>query len=419
MKDVVITGMGVVAPPGIGKTNFWNGLLEERSYIKTITRFDASRYPSRIAGEVTDLDAYSNGIPQRLLKKIDRFSHLALVSTDLAIKDARIDLKTINSHRSGIFIGNALGGWMFAETELRDLYLEGREGVSPYMASAWFPAAPQGQISIYYGIKGYSKTFVADRAGSLIAIGYAAQILSRRKLDIVFAGGTEAPITPYALLCCTTYNYLSRKNEQPDAAYAPFDKTRDGLVIGEGAGMLVLERLDDARKRGAPLYARLCGFHTNSDAYDRIECDPKGNGLAIAIEKVLSDAGFARDSIDYICADGVATINGDISETLAIKKVFGSNAKNIHVSAPKSMFGNLLGAQGSVDVITTVLSMINNIVCPTINYHIADPHCDLNYVPNRRIAKDINRALVISRGRGGINAVVALEKISNKNSEQC
>lgn len=423
MKDIVITGMGVVAPPGIGTADFWHHMREGRSFVSPITRFDSSLYPSRIAGQVTGLESYKNGFSARLLKKLDLFSHMALVTSDLALKDAKIDLHNFDLHRTGIFMGNTLGGWLFAETELRDLYLEGREGVSPYMASAWFPAAPQGQISIFYGIKGYSKTIVADRAGSLMAIAYGARTLEREKLDLVLAGGTEAPVTPYALLCCNTYDLLSRKNNTPENAYAPFDKNRDGLVVAEGAGILTLERLNDAQKRNAPLYARICSFYTNCDGYDRVEFEPKGTCLATAIEEALKEAEFDKDSVDYICADGAATASGDISETRAIKKVFGSRAKEIPVSAPKSMFGNMLGAQGSVDVITTVLSMMFDTVCPTINYKNPDPECDLDYVPNKAQCKDIKRALVISRGRGGINAVMALEKAKNnhitgKNKEE-
>lgn len=410
--EIVITGVGVVSPAGIGSSEFWQHIQEGLSFISPISRFDSTLYPSRIAGQLQldRLESYSNSFPPRLLKKIDLFSHLALIATELALKDADIDLKNFNLKRTGIFMGNALGGWLFAERELRDLYLEGREGISPYLASAWFPAAPQGQISIFYGIKGYSKTVIADRAGSLVAIAYGAKMLEREKLDLVLAGGMEAPVTPYALLCCNTYSFLSKKNEKPDEAYSPFDKGRDGFVIAEGSGILILERLSDAQKRGAHIYARLCGFYTNCDGYHRIESDPEGVHLARALEEVLKEAGFERDSIDYICADGTATVSGDISETRAIKRVFGKRAKQIPVSAPKSMFGNMLGAQGSMDVITTVLSMKSGIVCPTINYRSPDPECDLDYVPNKAQPKDIKRALVISRGRGGINAVMALEK---------
>jgi 3-oxoacyl-[acyl-carrier-protein] synthase II len=232
-------------------------------------------------------------------------------------------------------------------------------------------------------------------------------------LDLVLAGGTEAPVTPYALLCCNTYDLLSRKNNTPQNAYAPFDKKRDGLVIAEGAGIMTLERLDDAQRRNAPLYARICSFYTNCDGHDRVAFDPEGRSLTFAIEEALKEAGFDKDSVDYICVDGAATASGDISETRAIKRVFGRRAKEIPASAPKSMFGNMLGAQGGVDVITTVLTMMHGTICPTINYRDADPECDLDYVPNKAQRKDIKRALVISRGRGGINAVMVLERFSN------
>jgi len=417
MRDIVITGMGIVSPAGIGKAHFWRHIRDGKSFITPINRFDASLYPSRIAGQVKELEPYSESFSPRLLKKIDLFSHLALVASELTLKDAHIDLGNFDLKRTGVFMGNAIGGWLFAETELRDLYLEGREGVSPYMASAWFAAAPQGQISIHYGIKGYSKTLVADRAGSLMAIAYGARTLKRGKLDLALVGGMEAPVTPYALLCCNTYGFLTRKNGSPEGAYAPFDKNRDGFAIAEGSGIISLERLEDAKKRNAPMYAKVSGFYTNCDGYDRIVPDPEGLQLAKAIEGALDEAGFKKGSIDYICADGAATTDGDISETKAIKKVFGERAKKIPISVPKSMFGNMLGAQGSVDVIATVLSMMFSTVLPTINYKTPDSECDLDYVPNSAQHKEINRALVISRGRGGINAVLALEKVRQEDQK--
>jgi len=409
MDNVVITGLGVAAPPGIGKATFWRQIREGKSFVSAITRFDASKYDSHIAGQIKDLDAYSNVSP-RLLKKIDLFAHIALLASELALKDANLDLQKENLDRVGIFMGNALGGWLYAETELRDLYLEGREGVSPYMASAWFPAAPQGQISIYYGIKGYSKTIVADRASSLMAIAYGAKVVEKGKLDSALVGGMEAPVTPYALLCCNTYGSLSIRNYAPEKAYKPFDKSRDGFVIAEGSGILILENETKAKARDATIYARIKGYGTTTDAHDRIEPEESGEQLSQAIKIALLDAGFDPESIDYICVDGAATVVGDVSETEAIKKVFGSRAKSIPVSAPKSMFGNLLGASGSVDLVTTVLAMHNSLIPPTINYEVPDPKCDLDYVPNASREKEIKRALVISRGRGGVNSVLAIEK---------
>src|SRR3989338_6979893 len=248
MEKIAITGLGVVSPSGIDKRTFWANIKAGHSTVEKIERFDSSRYPSHIAGQVRELDAYSN-VSSRLLNKIDLFAHMALVASELALQDAKIDLQQENLERAGIFMGNAIGGWLYAETELRDMYIEGREGVSPFMASAWFPAAPQGQVSIHYQIKGYSKTIVSDRASSLMAIAYAAKNLNRGKNDFVLAGGMEAPVTPYALLCCNTSGVLTTRNDEPHTAYRPFDKTRDGFAIGEGAGVVILESRERAQKR--------------------------------------------------------------------------------------------------------------------------------------------------------------------------
>ncbi|MDD4985684.1 MAG: beta-ketoacyl-[acyl-carrier-protein] synthase family protein [Dehalococcoidales bacterium] len=292
----------------------------------------------------------------------------------------------------------------YAETELRDLYQEGRNGVSPYNASAWFAAAPQGQISICYGIKGYSKTVVADRAGALMAIDCAVRVIRNNKAAIALAGGTEAPVTPYALLCCTTEGSLSQ------GPYRPFDKERDGFVIGEGAAIVTLEDMDSARSRGATVYGLITGFGTSCDGTHRITPDKDGRGLARAIKAALDSAGYQPGDIDYICADGAATELGDVSETRAIKTVFDSYAAEIPVSVPKSMFGHLLGASGAVDLVGTLLTMQEGVILPTINYRTEDPECNLDYVPNKSRPKEINRAIIISRGRGGINAVLAVER---------
>jgi 3-oxoacyl-(acyl-carrier-protein) synthase len=409
MQKIAITGFGIVSPSGIDKRKFWANIKAGRSVVKVIDRFDASRYPSHIAGHVHELESYST-ISSRQLKKIDLFSHMALVASELAIQDAAINMAAENLKRCGIFMGNAIGGWLYAETELRDLYIEGREGVSPFMASAWFPAAPQGQVSIHYGIKGYSKTIVSDRASSLMAIGYGAKNLGRDNNDFILAGGMEAPVTPYALLCCNTSGMLSIKNKEASTAYKPFDKNRDGFAIAEGAGILILEPTERAAKRQARVHGYVTGFATTTDGVDRINPALDGVQLAKAIMMALADAGLEPKDIDYICADGAGTVLGDLTETKAIKSAFGPYAKKIPVSAPKSVFGNMLGACGALDVIITLLAMEHKTVPPTINYQTPDPDCDLDYCPNHAQEKEINNALIINRGRGGINAVLVLQK---------
>ncbi len=408
MEKIAVTGLGVVAPPGIGKRQFWANIKAGRSFVKKITRFDASLYPSHIAGQIDELEKYSH-VSERLLKKIDVFSHLTLIAAELALQDAGIDIKQEDQNQVGIFLGNAIGGWLYAETELRDLYIEGREGVSPYMASAWFPAAPQGQVSIYYGIKGFSKTVVADRASSLLAMGYACKTLGKQKLGMILAGGMEAPVTPYALLCCNTYGGLSHDNLHPETAYRPFDRKRSGFVISEGAGIVVMEGRDRAQSRGARIAACISGYGTTCDGRDRVLPDPSGKQLARAINIALADAQTHPDEIDYISLDGLAIDIWDTGEINALKQVFGARIRAIPASCPKSMFGNMLGASGALDLITTVLAMEHGLVPPTIN--LDEPERgDLSFVTRHAQEHSIGKALVISRGRGGINAALIVEK---------
>ena len=409
MNKIAITGIGIVSPSGIDKRKFWSNIKNGRSAVEKISRFDASKYTSQVAGHVHELDAYSN-VSSRLLKKIDMFSHMGLVGTELAILDAGLDLEKENLNRAGIFMGNALGGWLFAETELRDLYIEGREGVSPFAASAWFPAAPQGQISIKYKMKGYSKTVVADRASSLQAIAYGARTLNRGKNDFIVAGGMEAPVTPYALLCCQTSGMLTQRNQTPKTAYKPFDKNRDGYAIAEGAGIVILEPQERVAKRHAHVYANIIGYGTTTDGVDRIHPAADGHGLASAIKIALKNSDLSAGDIDYICLDGAATKVGDLTEAMAIREVFNGSSNNVIASAPKAIFGNMLGATGALDVITTVLAMEHGVVPPTINIQEKDPECDINLCMNKAIEKEIHNALVINRGRGGINCALVLQK---------
>jgi len=408
MTKIAITGMGVVSPSGIGKRQFWANIKSGRSFIKEITRFDASKYPSHIAGQIDDLEKYSH-ISERLAKKIDAFAHMALIAAELALQDAGVDIKNEDPNLVGIFLGNAIGGWLYAETELRDLYIEGREGVSPYMASAWFPAAPQGQVSIYYGIKGFSKTVVSDRASSLMALGYARKVLAKSKLNMILSGGMEAPVTPYALLCCNTYGALSTDNAHPQSAYRPFDKKRSGFVIAEGSGIVVMEPVERAKKRNANILGFLSGYGTTCDGVDRINPAPDGAELARAIKMALSDAKVNHEQIDYISLDGLAVDIWDDSEVKAIKEVFGDKAKQIPLGCPKTMFGNLLGASGALDLVSTLLIMEHGLVPPILN--LDEPAVNsLNYITNQAKEYKVNKALIISRGRGGINSVLVIEK---------
>ncbi len=410
MKNrIAITGIGVLSPAGISKDVFWKNCQSGKSFVSEITKFDASKYPSHIAGEIDNYSECSNVSP-RLAKKMDNFSHMALVASDQALKDSKISLDDIDKNRVGVFMGNALGGWFFAETELRDMYVEGREGISPYMVSSWFPAAPQGQISIYYGLKGYSKTFVSDRASSALAIWHGAKTLKDNKNDFVLAGGTEAPITPYSLLCVNTCGLLTQNNANPEKAYRPFDKNRDGFALAEAAGMVGLEREADAIKRGAHIYGFIKGFGFSSDGVHHTNSSDKSDELEYAITECLKDASWEKADVDYICLDAEGSQKGDRRETAAIKNVFNKYLDSIALSAPKSMYGNALGAQSVLDLITTLFTLESNIILPTINIETTDSNCDLNYTPNVPVKKCVKRALIIACGRGGINFVLAIEK---------
>jgi len=409
VQKIAVTGIGIVSPSGIGKRQFWANIKSGRSFIKEITRFDASLYPSHIAGQIDDLEKYTH-VSERLLKKIDAFSHMALIASEMSLQDAGLDIKNEDPNLVGIFLGNAIGGWLYAETELRDLYLEGREGVSPYMASAWFPAAPQGQVSIYYGIKGFSKTVVADRASSLMAVGYAKKVLGKNKLNLILSGGMEAPVTPYALLCCNTYGALSKDNAHPQSAYRPFDKKRSGFVIGEGSGIMALESVERAKSRKARIMAVISGYGATCDGANRINPAPDAKELSRAIKMALDDAKVSPEQIDYISLDGLAVDIWDNTEIKAIQAVFGKRAAQIPASCPKSMYGNLLGASGAVDLITTILAMEHNLVPPTIN--LDEPaDSSLNLIAKEAKEYTIDKALVISRGRGGINSAIVVEKL--------
>lgn len=405
---VVITGIGIVSPAGIGKDEHWRNISSGNSFVSEITKFDASKYPSRIAGQInSDLEKV-NTFPKRLLKKIDRFSHLALLASEFAISDAKLNLDAEDKERMGVFIGNAIGGWEFAEVELRDLYAAGLKEVSPYQATAWFPAAPQGQVSIYYGLLGYSQTIIADSASGLVSIGSAYRAIQEGEADIILAGGSEAPISPYGLLCCNTSGVLTTRNDAPQKAYKPFDKDRDGFAIGEGAGIVILENMEHAKKRGVKIYGEIAGFSMTNDGIHPTKQDIEGRQLSRAMQMAIKEAGISIDGIDYICANGSATKDGDIAETKAIKAVFGKKAYQMPISAPKSAIGNLLGAAGAVDTATTLLAMENSFVPPTVNLENKDESCDLNYTPLKGREHRMKAALVNSIGRGGVNAVMVV-----------
>jgi len=396
----VITGIGAITPAGLNISDTFDSVIEGRSNLREIDRFDASKYPSRHAGLI---DGFTPGkkFNRRLLKKLDRFSHLSLQAADDALGDAGIDMQGEDPERVGIVIGNALGGWGFAEVELRDLWMGGVREVSAYQATAWFPAAPQGRISIFYGIRGFAKTIISDIASSHLAISYAMRAIKTGKADVIMAGGVEAPISPYALLCCNTSGELST-----DGSYLPFDRSRDGYIIGEGAGILVIEERGRALKRGAKIYAELTGFGHTSDGVDAVKPDVSGESLAHAMRLAIQRSGV--DNIDYLMPAGMAGKEYDASESNAIASVFGGDTPAAGV--PKSLFGNIIGASGAVDVAIGCMAMNRGIAPAYTGCNDPDEGCGWAASDSNYVERNISNVMVNSIGRGGVNASLVLSR---------
>jgi 3-oxoacyl-[acyl-carrier-protein] synthase II len=406
-RRVVITGIGIVSPLGNGKQTAWSEFKNGHNAIQRITKFDADGFNIPFAGEVK-LDS-SDYISPRLAKKMDLFSIFALVACGFALEDSKLDLEIINKDRVGICVGNITGGWTFTEPQLRNLHTQGVRQVSPYLASAWFPAAPQGQVSIFYGLKGYSKTMDGGRASGLICVGYGAKAIRSGKSDVLLAGGTEAIVTPYTIAACETEG-ITESGHHPagDGCYRPFDQNRDGWVPGEGAVFLVLESLEHAIARDADIYCEVTGFgHVNEPCHPRylpLDCE---KGLARAMTIAMKEAEAKTDNVDLIMADALGTQLGDYSESVAIKKVVN---QNVLVTAPKSMCGHLYGAAGALDTALAALSINDGCVPPTINIQHPDSKCGLNIVQNKVVETTLDSVLINSRGSGGISASLILNR---------
>jgi 3-oxoacyl-(acyl-carrier-protein) synthase len=418
MTRIVITGMGVISPYGVGPTLLWEKLIAGESAIKELTSFDTSHLQCHIGGQLSDFRAEEYLLP-RLIRKIDRFTVFGLVTSQIALKNAGLLLENgkpvwnneeNGGHRVGITVGNNLGGWEFAERELRNLWTGGARAISPYMATSWFPAAVQGNISIQFGIKGVGRTFLADRAGGAFALIHAADALIRGRADIVLAGGTEAPFSPYAALCYETSGLMAA-NTSPTSGYRPFDQDHAGLVAGEGGAFFVLERLEDARKRNATILAELAGWATTNDGYDPVKVAPDGKRYAAAMTRAMERATVDKENVDAIFAAGSAVPEEDVAETRAVHLAFGESAPWIPVSTPKAAFGNLFGAALPLDLAIAIRSMQECVIPATLNIKQPAQECDLDYVPQTpRPLERFNTCLLNARGMGGTNASLVVRK---------
>ena len=403
-KRVVVTGLGAVTPIGTGKENFWKALIAGTNGIGKITRFDASDISAQIAGEVNDFDP-AQFIDKKELKRMDRFTQFALAAAKLAIEDSKLDVEKIDGDRAGVFIGTGIGGMETLHSQYQKLFDKGASRISPFFIPMAITNMAAGNVAIAFKLRGACECIVTACASGTNAIGDAFHIIQRGDADIMLAGGSEAAISPAGVAGFAAMKALcSDHNDDPAHASRPFDKNRSGFVMGEGAGIILLENLEQAKARGAHIYAEIVGYGRNDDAYHITTPAPGGITQAKCMKLALDDAGLKPEEIDYINAHGTSTQFNDRGETEAIKNLFGEHAYKIPVSSTKSMTGHMLGAAGGVEAVATVLSIENDIVHPTINYETPDEGLDLNYVPNVAQEHEVNAAISNSFGFGGHNA---------------
>ncbi|HET6514778.1 MAG TPA: beta-ketoacyl-ACP synthase II [Thermodesulfovibrionales bacterium] len=408
-RRVVVTGLGLILPVGVGVGDAWKALLEGRSGIGIIKTFDSSGLPVHIAGEVKDFDP-SLYIEAKEIKKMDRFIHFAVAASTMAMEDSGLKITDENAERAGVIIGSGMGGLPTIE-HYHKIYLEkGYRRITPFFIPMLIINLASGQVSIRFGAKGPNSAVATACATGSHAIGDAFRIIQRGDADVMIAGGTESVITPMAVGGFAVMKALSTRNDEPDRASRPFDRDRDGFVVGEGAGIVILETMDNARKRNAKIYAEVVGYGMTSDAYHITSPAPGGEGAASCMSKALKDAGVLPEVVDYINAHGTSTKYGDELETAAIKKVFGEHAYDLCVSSTKSMTGHLLGAAGGVESVISVLSLHTDRVPPTINLDNPDPECNLDYVAWKAREKTVEYALSNSFGFGGTNACLLFKK---------
>ncbi len=409
-QRVVVTGIGVVAPNGIGKDAFWEALAQGRSGTRTIDRFDPSPYPSRVAGLVQGFDP-RDYLDRKEARRMSRASQMAVAAARMALEDAGFEITPQNRERVGVLMSTGNGSFPETEEALRTMIEKGGMRISPFFVPIMLPNMPAAQIAMQLGAIGYTNTTVTACAAGNQAIGEAAAAIRRGEADVILAGGAEAPICEFGLASFVAMRALSTHNDPPEKASRPFDATRTGFVPAEGAAVLVLERLDHALRRGARIYAEVAGFGATADGYHLTAPDPEGRGAVRAMKLALADAGVHPEEVDYINAHGTGTPLNDPAETRAIKAALGEEvARRVPISSTKSMTGHLLGAAGAVEAAACLLAMEHRFIPPTINLEHPDPECDLDYVPNVGRPKELRVVMSNGFGFGGQNAVVVFRK---------
>ncbi len=408
-RRVVITGVGMVSPLGIGNRENWQALLEGRSGIGPITRFDASDYACRIAGEVKGFNP-EDWVPKKDVKKMDLFIHYAMAAAEIAMRDADFQVQASEADRVGVYIGSGIGGLPSIERQHAILLKEGPRRISPFFIIGLIVNMASGQVSIRYGAKGPNQAACTACATGTHAIGDAFEIIKRGDADVMIAGGCEGVIAPLCVGGFSAMRALSTRNDDPGRASRPFDADRDGFVISEGAGIVILEELGHAVRRDAAVHAEVAGYGVSGDAFHVSAPSEDGDGPVRVMRRAIQDAGIDPSAIDYVNAHGTSTPQGDAVETCALKKVFGDHARTVAVSSTKSMTGHLLGGAGGLETAIVALAIREGIVPPTINYATPDPECDLDYIPNEARRMGVNYALNNSFGFGGTNAALVLKK---------
>ncbi|AWX56968.1 MULTISPECIES: beta-ketoacyl-ACP synthase II [Brevibacillus] len=408
-RRVVITGVGVVSPVGNDAQTFWNSLLEGKSGIDRVAAFDASDYPTQIAGEVKNFDP-EQYMDKKDIRRTDRFVQFGLAAAKMAVEDAKLEITPENAERVGVYIGSGIGGLTTWEEQHSVLLEKGPRRVSPFFIPMLIANMASGAVSIQYGAKGPTSSAITACATGTNAIGDALRLIQFDHADVMIAGGAEATVRPMAFAGFCSAKAMSTRNDDPQKASRPFDKDRDGFVMGEGAGVLILEELEHAKKRGATIIAEVIGYGMSADAHHITSPSPGGEGAARCMASALKDAGVDPTEVQYINAHGTSTGQGDIAETQAIKSVFGEHAYKLAVSSTKSMTGHLLGATGGVEAIATAYALRDQVLPPTINLENPDPECDLDYVPNHARKATVNVAVSNTFGFGGHNATVILKR---------
>jgi len=408
-KRAVITGLSLLTPLGIGVEKNWRRLLEGESGISHITFFDASAFSSQIGGEVRDFNP-EEYIDKREARRMDRFAQFSVAAARMAIADAGLDMEKLKPEEVAVIMGSGIGGIATWEEQHRIFLEKGPNRVSPFFIPMLISDMAAAHIAIAFKAMGANYATVSACASGANAIGEALRLIREERAKVVIAGGSEACLTPLALAGFCSMRALSTRNDEPEKASRPFDAKRDGFVLSEGAGVVIVEEMEFAKKRGARIYAELLGYGLSCDAYHITAPEPNGKGAVLAMEFALKDAGISKEEVDYINAHGTSTQLNDATETLAIKQVFGQRAYEIPISSTKSMIGHLLGAAGAVEFIVCLLSIRDNIIHPTINYEYPDPDCDLDYVPNKAREKKVDVTMSNSFGFGGHNVTLIAKR---------